>query len=83
MKLTWLENNFRCKELYAPFVLEKDIEYLEDLRDRYSIVLEQAISAGADQKSIDIIVRYSKKIIESIECYYKADLSRSSTLFVI
>lgn len=31
MRLNWLNNGFICKELYAPFVLEKDVEYLGDL----------------------------------------------------
>lgn len=80
MKLTWLNNNFICKDLFAPFVLEKDIEYLDDLEKRYSIVLEQAVLAGADQKSIDIIERYSAKIVESLNFYYEADLSKSSKI---
>lgn len=31
MRLNWIENKFICKELYAPFVVEKDCEYRHDL----------------------------------------------------
>lgn len=32
MGLTWLNNNFICKELYPPFILNKDCDYENDLR---------------------------------------------------
>lgn len=31
MKLTWIKNNYICKDLYAPFILDRDEEYLNDL----------------------------------------------------
>lgn len=31
MKLTGIKNNFICKDLYAPFILDRDGEYLNDL----------------------------------------------------
>ncbi len=54
MSLLWLNNGFICKELYGPFVLGKDIEYKKDLSKKYSIVLNQAIKAGADEESISL-----------------------------
>ncbi|WP_034445779.1 RES domain-containing protein [Butyrivibrio sp. AE2032] len=80
MKLTWLNNGFICKDLYAPFVLDKDIDYINDLRKRYKTVLIQAEKAGADDESIVIIKKFKAKIIDAINCYYKADLSKSSTI---
>ena len=79
-RLAWLNNGFICKDLYAPFVLEKDIDYLDDLRKRYKIVLIQAEKAGADQESIRIINQYRNKIVEAVKYYYNADLSKSSTI---
>lgn len=32
MSLTWLNNNFICKDLYAPFKIDKDSDYIKDLR---------------------------------------------------
>lgn len=51
MRLSWLTNDFICKELYAPFVVERDNDYLSDLKNRYEIVLNQAEKAGADDDS--------------------------------
>ena len=34
MSLTWIRNRFICKELYAPFVLDKDSDYLDDLKKK-------------------------------------------------
>lgn len=41
MSLTWL-TGFICKDLYAPFVLEKDSEYVTDLKKKYKTVIKQA-----------------------------------------
>lgn len=41
MRLTWL-NDLICKELYAPFKIDKDIDYRNDLEQKYSKVMEQA-----------------------------------------
>ena len=38
MRLTWLNNGFICKELYAPFVLERDFDYIKDLNHLYQKV---------------------------------------------
>ena len=80
MRLTWLNNGFICKELYAPFVLERDFDYIKDLNSKFTIVQRQAENAGADSESIEIIKKYKKKIIESIRSYYKADISKGNTI---
>ena len=41
MGLTWMNNGFICKDLYAPFVLDKDSDYHDDLKKKYKIVLKQ------------------------------------------
>ncbi len=80
MRLSWLKEGFICKELYAPFILKNDVEYLPDLRKRYTIVLNQAERAGADNESIRIIKKYKEKILDAMKCYYKADLSASYSI---
>lgn len=80
MRLEWLENNFICKDLYAPFTIEKDVDYISDLSRRYSILLKQAIGAGADEESIKIIKKYKRKILESLNCYYRADIEKSNII---
>ncbi len=80
MRLNWLNNNFICKELYAPFWVEKDTDYLNDLTRRYAILLKQVINAGADEESIKIVKKYKRKIIESLNCYYQADIEKSNII---
>lgn len=80
MRLSWLVNGFICRELYAPFVVERDNGYLSDLKDRYDIILNQAEKAEADGDSLSIIKRYRKKIIEALRSYYKADVVKCNTI---
>lgn len=80
MKLTWLENGFICKELYAPFKIDRDRDYRDDLKEKYNIVLEQAKNANADAESLRIIKVFSAKILESLDLYYKADIAGSNNI---
>ena len=80
MSLTWMNNGFICKELYAPFVLEKDAEYLEDLKKKYKIVIKQAEKAGADAESLEILKKFKKKILEALKCYYQADIAKCNMI---
>lgn len=80
MRLPWLMNNFICRELYGPFIIEKDSDYSSDLKGKYATILQQAQKAGADEESLKIIRKFSKKIIEAINCYYVADISKSNTI---
>ena len=41
MRLTWLNNEFICKDLYAPFKINKDSDYIDDLKSKYDIVMNQ------------------------------------------
>lgn len=80
MKLSWLNKGFICRDLYAPFIIENDNDYLNDLKKKYAIVLRQAVKAGADEESQKIIRKYKNKITESINCYYCADIAKSNTI---
>lgn len=81
MKLNWLNNSgFITKKLYAPFAVEKDSEYLQDLSSRYDILFKQAQGAGADKKSIDIIDEYREMILGALEKYYEADIAQCNAI---
>lgn len=80
MNLLWLMNGFICRDLYAPFIIERDNDYINDLKRKYKIVLCQAVKAGADEESLKIIRKFSKKIIEALNCYYTADIAKSNTI---
>ena len=70
-----MNNGFICKDLYAPFVLDKDSDYLDDLKKKYKTVLKQAGDAGADAESLKILKKFKSKILEALKCYYKRHLS--------
>lgn len=82
MELTWLNNIFMCEDLCAPFKLDRDIDYLENLKEKYEIVKQQALSANADKESLSIIDLFSKKILESLKLYYKADIAESNQIIL-
>lgn len=75
-KLTWVKN-FIVKELYAPYVVEKDEDYYEDLKLKYRILLQVAKDAGADDESLKIIKKYSKKVKHSLKLYYAGSISKA------
>lgn len=80
MNLSWLNNGFICEELYAPFRINKDIEYRTDLEKRYNIVMRQAQNANADDESLQIIAAFTTQILASLDSYYKADIAESNNI---
>lgn len=82
MRLTWLNNKFICKDLYAPFKIDKDSDYKEDLKNKYDIVQNQARASGADDESMGIIIGFSDRILKSLELYYKADIAESNNIIL-
>ena len=62
-----MNNGFICKDLYAPFVLDKDSDYLDDLKKKYKTVLKQAGDAGADAESLKILKKFKSKILEALK----------------
>lgn len=78
-KLTWI-NQFIVKELYAPYVVEKDEDYYEDLKTKYHMLIQVSKRAGADEKSLKIIKKYSEKVKESIRLYYDGSISKAHNI---
>lgn len=80
MNLSWLNNGFICEELYAPFRINKDMEYRTDLEKRYNIVMRQAQNANADDESLQIIAAFTAQILASLDSYYTADIAESNNI---
>ena len=76
-KLTWILKNFINEKLYAPFSVEFDSDYYTDLSQKYKLLIESAIKAGADTDSLRILNKYTDKIKEAIRDYYKGNVSSS------
>lgn len=81
-RLTWIKDNFIAKELYAPFIIEKDIDYYDDLSQKLKFFFDRAAGAGADEESLYIIDKYRKKILEALRSYYRADIAKSNTIIL-
>ena len=81
-RLTWVNNNFIAKEFYAPFIIEKDIDYYEDLSQKLKFFYDCAAEAGADEESLGIINKYRKKILEALRSHYRADIAKSNTIIL-
>lgn len=57
-----------------------DNDYLDTLNDKYNIVYNQAVNAGADDESLKIIQSYRCMILDAIKQYYNANLSECHTI---
>ncbi len=79
-RLTWVSNGFIDKNTYAPFVVNSDAQYYDDLCKRYNQFLKNAVNANADEESIKIIKHYANKVRESIREYYKGKISTAHTI---
>lgn len=71
----WLTRGFIDKKLYAPFFVEKDSDYYDDLRNRYLLFYNKAKSSGADEASLKVIKRYKEKVLECIRDYYHGNIT--------
>lgn len=74
LELEWLKKILSCKELYMPFILNKDIEYSEDLNKKFDLVLNYAKQYGADKECIKIIKDCNEDVNAALNAYYDADL---------
>lgn len=80
MRLNWINKGFICKDMYAPFVVEKDLDYVESLKKKFNLVIERAKKAGADEESLEVLYRYRKKILKCLKYYYQADIEKSNKI---
>lgn len=82
MKLFWIRHGFICKDLFGPFIIGNDSDYKADLNKRLNIMLRQAKLAGADAESISIMDYFKEKILDALNSYYRADISRCNTIIL-
>ncbi len=77
-KVEWiLKFDFGDKKLWAPYHIKNDLDYFDDLRQKYNILYMDAQKAGADATSLKIIKDCSTKIEEAITKYYHGQISSS------
>lgn len=79
--LGWITKaDFMNSDLWAPFKLDSDIEYYDDLCKKYRVLLDTATKSGADEESLKIIKKYTSKIREAIRKYYYGQISTSHAI---
>ena len=69
-KANWRNREFVVRELYAPFVIQKDSDYSRVLSEKFLALLNKAKECEADTKSISIIKENKNRIEKSIHDYY-------------
>lgn len=80
-KLEWiLSHAFLDNTVWAPFVVARDIDYYDNLCDKYRALYNDVKAAGADTESLEVIARYTKKVREAIRKYYDGRISTSHTI---
>ena len=65
------------KEFFAPFIIDNDSDYLENLKTKLNRFYDKVKGAGADDKCLDIIKQTSKKVTSSISCYYEGHIEKA------
>lgn len=76
--LNWIHNEqFLDKITWAPFVISKDIDYYDDLCNKYNSLIKNLNAVGADEQSLKIVTKYTNKIREAIRKHYAGYLSTS------
>lgn len=78
-RLNWVLNGFITTDLYAPYVVAKDADYYNDLRNKYSIIYDKAKNAGADSESLRIIEEYRDSICNAILLYYEGRITAANS----
>ncbi len=71
--MNWMIS-FSDKDLHAPFVIQKDLDYYDDLRRRLTHFVN-CLKKVADIESIIIARKYSDKVCESLRDYYQGNIS--------
>lgn len=80
MKCEWLSNEFNCGVFHGPFFIENGNEYVSDLGNRLSCLEKRAEKAGASEIYLKVIQNCRHTIMDSLDCYFKADLVGANQL---
>lgn len=70
---SWLDS-FSNKDIQAPFTVNSDADYYGDLRRRLTKFINTLKNVSADEESIKIAEKYSKKVCEALRDYYRGDI---------
>lgn len=77
--LIWL-HKIIDKSLYTPYIIKCDNDYYTELRKKYNLLYNLAYKAKVDFESLNIIDKFTNKILEAVRIYYKGRISASQTM---
>ena len=72
--VTWIQS-FSEKDIQAPFSVDTDAAYYDDLRKRLTSFAKILKKVSADEESIVIAKKYSDKVCEALRDYYHGNIS--------
>ena len=75
----WIES-FDTRNFRTPFIVDRDSEYLGNLRNRLDVLIEELSRCGLNKKILEKILDYKNQVINSIELYYQGDLVNSQLI---
>lgn len=75
----WIES-FDTRNFRTPFIVDRDSEYLGNLRNRLDALIEELSRCGLNKKILEKILDYKNQVINSIELYYQGDLVNSQLI---
>lgn len=78
-RCNWITEDFIDKELYAPFVIDKDCRYKDELEAKYTFLVEKAKKCSADEESITILEESTKAVLTAISDYYDGDIASAQS----
>lgn len=73
-RLLWVYDSI-TDAFKAPFSVALDNDYYSDLQKRYRAFFDGCRDAGADELSLKIIDKYSRKVLEALRKYYSGRVS--------
>lgn len=72
--VSWI-TSFSDKAIHAPFSVNTDAEYYDNLRKRYTAFVKLLKKASADVESLKIAQKYTDKVCEALRDYYHGAVS--------
>lgn len=73
-------DKFITEDLFAPFGVETDGDYYDDLFQKFKLLIQKVNEMGASEKSLKVVKHYTDKVREAIRSYYNGNITRSHTI---
>jgi len=72
---SWIKKSFSEKTIQAPFTVNTDAEYYDDLRKRLTGFVNILKKVAASENCVKVAKKYSDKVCEALRDYYHGNIS--------